>query len=57
MLEKHEEDMEEFWFNVHAKNEDVDMHEWLCINKIKGKMDYRIDILNKCLIKMNRNLL
>ncbi|XP_045166487.2 cysteine-rich with EGF-like domain protein 2 isoform X2 [Mercenaria mercenaria] len=35
MLEKHEEDLEEFWFNIHAKNEDADMHEWFCINKIK----------------------
>lgn len=36
MLEKHEEDMEEFWFKVHAKDENVDMLEWLCINRIKG---------------------
>lgn len=36
MLEKHEEDMEEFWFKVHAKNEDVDMVQWLCIDRMKG---------------------
>ncbi|KAL4226739.1 Cysteine-rich with EGF-like domain protein 2 [Mactra antiquata] len=35
MLEKYEEDVEEFWFNVHSKNENADMHEWLCIDKIK----------------------
>lgn len=37
MVEKHEEDLEEFWFDVHAKKDDTDMHEWLCINKIKGE--------------------
>ncbi|XP_052779223.1 cysteine-rich with EGF-like domain protein 2 isoform X1 [Mya arenaria] len=35
MLEKHEEDIENFWFKVHAKNEQVDMHQWFCVDRIK----------------------
>ncbi|KAH3881180.1 cysteine-rich with EGF-like domain protein 2 isoform X2 [Dreissena polymorpha] len=35
MAEKHEEDLEDFWFNVHAKDEQVDMHQWFCVNRIK----------------------
>jgi len=37
MLEKHEEDLEDFWFNVHAKDEKVDMFQWLCVVRIKGE--------------------
>ena len=36
LLEKHEEEVEEYYFKVYAKDDKVDMHQWLCISRLKG---------------------
>ena len=36
MVEEHEEVMEQWWFNEYSASEDADLHQYLCIDNIKG---------------------
>ena len=36
MVEEHEELIEQWWFNEYSASENADLHQYLCIDNIKG---------------------
>ena len=38
MLEKYEETLESWWFDVFAKQKDPELQTWLCIEQVMGEL-------------------
>ena len=45
MVEEHEELIEQWWFNEYSASENADLHQYLCIDNIKGKISTNTYVL------------